>query len=311
MNSVLSIKGLQKRYRRVTAVKSLDLEIPRGSVYGILGPNGSGKTTTLGMILEVIRPSAGSFQWQLRNGKRAEARRKMGVLLETPNFYPYLSGLDNLKITAAIKGAQNVNYHSILERVNLAERAKDRFGSYSLGMKQRLAIAGAMVNDPEVMVLDEPTNGLDPEGIAEVRALIKDIAQSGITVILASHILAEVEKLCDHVAVLKKGELIYQGLARELVRRHFQLHLAGAQEPELRNALKTLPGYIALERAEAEAVTADGSPLFYAEFSEKIDPAEVNRQLAQQGIILSHLSIHQKSLEDDFLELIKNEEHAA
>ena len=210
MESVLSIQHLNKHYGRLHAVNDLNLEVPRGSVFGILGPNGSGKTTTLGMLLDVLSVDSGAFYWFGKPSNKA-VRKRIGAILETPNFYPYLNAVRNLKIVADIKGAPYDQIGEVLKRVGLYERRNDSFKTYSLGMKQRLAIAGALLNNPEVLVLDEPTNGLDPQGIAEIRELIVRISQEGVTILLASHLLDEVEKVCTDVAVLKKGQLLFLG----------------------------------------------------------------------------------------------------
>ncbi|UII23600.1 ABC transporter ATP-binding protein [Fulvivirga ligni] len=203
METVLQIKNLTKRYGRLTAVNKLNLEIQKGCVFGILGPNGSGKTTTLGILLDVINKTDGDFSWFGQPATK-EMRKRVGAILETPIFYPYLSAVKNLEIVAAIKGAPVANIEPVLKKVELYERRFDKFRTYSLGMKQRLSIASALLCDPEVMILDEPTNGLDPQGIAEIRRLIKEIAADGKTIILASHLLDEVQKVCTHFCILKK-----------------------------------------------------------------------------------------------------------
>jgi len=201
--SVLSIKNLTKSYGKLTAVDGLNLEIEKGHIYGLLGPNGSGKTTTLGIILDILRPDDGTYEW-FEGEYGDKARMKIGAILETPNFYPYLNASENLDIVRRIKRVSNVDYDELLEVVNLAHRKKSAFRTYSLGMKQRLAIAATMIGDPEVLIFDEPTNGLDPQGIAEVRNILSRIASMGNTVIMASHILDEVEKICDHVATKQR-----------------------------------------------------------------------------------------------------------
>lgn len=207
---ILDIHTLSKRYGSIQAVDKLSLQVEKGSIYGLLGPNGSGKTTTLGMVLDVIRPTSGSFSWFGQPASPA-TKKRVGALLETPNFYPYLTARRNLEIVAEIKGASHSRIAEVLHLVGLSQRMHTTFKGFSLGMKQRLALASSLLNDPEVLVLDEPTNGLDPEGIAEVRELILKIAAEGKTVILASHLLDEVEKVCTHVAVLQKGVLRAQG----------------------------------------------------------------------------------------------------
>lgn len=294
MEKILELHALSKNYGRIKAVDQLSLEVEKGTVFGILGPNGSGKTTTLGMLLGVTRPSAGSFSWF--GGEQAEkAKKRIGSLLETPNFYPYMTARQNLKLAAKIKECKNPNIEEVLEQVKLLDRGNDKFKTYSLGMKQRLAIASALLGDPDILLLDEPTNGLDPRGIAEVRQLILEIADRGTTVIMASHILAEVEKVCSHVAVLKKGVLKYSGLASELSGHLGKLVVAAADLEQLQNTLQEHPSIKQIER--------DGKVLVVL-LQEKIDPASINRWLAEKNIHLNHLEQRQGSLEEGFLKLI-------
>ena len=214
--NVLSIQNISKHYGRVQALNQLTLDIPQGCVYGLLGPNGSGKTTTLGIVLGVIPATSGSFNWF---GKPASAalRKKIGTILEQPNFYSYLTAVQNLEITCLIKEVSFSDIDRVLELTGLLERKMSKVRTYSLGMKQRLAIATALLGDPEVLVLDEPTNGLDPQGIAEIRKLILELGQTGKTILLASHILDEVEKTCTHVAILKKGNLLAAGEVEAII----------------------------------------------------------------------------------------------
>ncbi len=216
MNYVLSLSGITKFYGRVRALKDVSFDVPQGSVFGILGPNGSGKTTLLSIILDVLKANKGNYLWFGEPGS-PEQRRKIGSLLETPNFYHYLSAIDNLKVTHSISGRGSMeDIERVIRKVKLYERRRSRFKTYSLGMKQRLAIAASLLGDPKVLVLDEPTNGLDPEGIAEIRELIVELRNSGHTIIIASHLLDEVEKICTHVAILKTGDLITTGQVNEL-----------------------------------------------------------------------------------------------
>lgn len=207
MEYALKINGLSKQFGRVKAVTSLDLHVPMGSIFGLLGPNGSGKSTTLGMVLGIVKPSTGSFNWFDRSGEEL-ARTRIGSLLEQPNFYPYLSARRNLELVATIKQTGLDRIDELLSLVGLSNRANSSYKTLSTGMKQRLALAATLLADPEVIVLDEPTNGMDPQGIIEIRELIRRIGDSGKTVILASHLLDEVEKVCTHVAVLKQGVLL-------------------------------------------------------------------------------------------------------
>lgn len=294
MEKVLTINSLTKKFGRITAVNNLSLDIPKGSIYGILGPNGSGKTTTLGMVLGVIGPTAGDFSWF---GKPAgnEVRKRVGAILEGPLFYPYLTGANNLKVVADIKGTKYSAIDPALEMVGLQDRKDSAFKTYSLGMKQRLAIAAALLNDPEVLILDEPTNGLDPQGIAEMRALIRDIAARGVTILLASHLLDEVEKVCDHVAVLKFGNLLYSGPVQGLNTSGWGV--IEIQADEMRGVYELVMKY----EGVTEATRNDNRLMI--KFNSAPDPANLNAYLHSQGISLSHLSLRKSTLEEQFLEL--------
>lgn len=291
---ILHTQSLVKQYGPVTAVNNLSLSVKKGEVYGLLGPNGSGKTTLLSMILGVVRPTGGSFTFF---GKQPEPQtyKRIGALLETPNFYPHLSGENNLKISCKIKGAPYSRIKEVLEVTGLAERGHHRFRTYSLGMKQRLAIASALLNDPDVLVLDEPTNGLDPKGIAEVRELVKQIAGRGITVIIASHLLDEVEKVCTEVAILKKGSLLYHGKVDGLRSEVATVRLSAANMPELLAAVSQYAGY---QRHEVNG------GVITASFDLPFDAAALNRFLYEKGIILNRLETERESLEKTFLKLV-------
>lgn len=294
MENVLKINGLAKRYGRIQAVSGLQLSIPRGSVFGILGPNGSGKTTTLGMVLGVIKPDSGNFSW-FGKSLNFETKQRLGAILETPNFYPYLSARKNLEVVATIKEIKDPPIDEVLKTVNLQERANSKFKSYSLGMKQRLAIASALLNDPEVMVLDEPTNGLDPQGIAEIRRLITDVAGRGITVILASHLLDEIEKVCTHAAVLRKGVLLFSGPVAELTGQEGILEIGSPDLKKLENLLKGHPA--------VGTVKTENSYLLVT-LEKAVEPGEMNRFLSESGIYASHLVYRKNSLEKQFLNLV-------
>ena len=292
--NVLKIDGLHKTYGKLTAVNKLSLEIPKGSVFGLLGPNGSGKTTTLGMLLGIIKQDAGSFSW-FNNGAKDENRLKIGALLETPNFYPYLSAENNLKVVAEIKGRQHLKrIPEVLKVVNLFDRKDDKFKGFSLGMKQRLAIASALLSDPEVLVLDEPTNGLDPQGIAEIRQLIIDIAKSGKTIIIASHILIEIEKICSHVVILNKGNLIKEGLIDELLNNKPIISLKSDKKEQLISLL--MSNNIIFIEDENEIKIE----------SENINPADLNKKCFEHGIILSEIKTTTNSLEEEFIQIIND-----
>jgi ABC-type multidrug transport system ATPase subunit len=296
-DTVLEINNLRKVYKDVVALDGLSFEVKRGQVFGLLGPNGSGKTTTLGILLGVLRQNEGTFSW-FNNGDKDENRKNIGALLETPNFYPYLSAFDNLLVVAKIKGMTDYSERidEVLKRVNLFERKKSKFKTFSLGMKQRLAIASAMLNDPEVLVLDEPTNGLDPEGIAEIRDLIKEIALSGKTIVIASHILDEIEKVCTHVAIMRNGKLLQIGELAEVMNQERQLLLKSANLSELKNAIEKLSHAKFIKIKEDEILVS---------IDDDFDPAILNKELGGIGIYLSSLKEHRKNLESMFLEIIK------
>lgn len=297
METVLEINDLSKRYGANLAIESLNFQVPKGSVFGILGPNGSGKTTTLGIVLNVLNASAGSFHWFGSSENPSKSLKRVGAILETPNFYPYMSGTSNLKIVADIKNCDPKRIPEVLELVNLYERGKDKFKTYSLGMKQRLAIASALLNDPEVLVLDEPTNGLDPQGIAEIRELILNISQQGQTIIIASHLLDEIEKVCTDVVVLKKGNLLFQGKVNELSvgNEEILIEVASKDLKELSEILQTYPSVLEVKPNDSKTLLVKAKA--------NLTTQELNEFLFSQGIIVSHLVLKPKSLETQFLEL--------
>ena len=300
MTSVLNISGLTKRFGRLTAVDNLELNIPRGSVFGILGPNGSGKSTTLGMILGVVNPTSGSYDW-FEGEQGHEVRKKIGAILEAPCFYHYLSAAENLKVAATIKETPASRINEVLDRVGLLSRKDDPFRSFSLGMKQRLAIGSALLSDPEVMILDEPTNGLDPQGIAEIRNLIIDLANEGRTIITASHMLSEVQRICTDFAVLRLGKKVYQGKVNELDREKARYEIWAEDETALNTALSG-GEFISSFRKEGEAIVV---------MLEKDKKAsDLNAYLMGKGVVLDRLMPQATSLEQRFLEILKAEDHA-
>lgn len=299
MESVLSIKNLTKRYGRLTAVNNLSLEVSKGQVFGILGPNGSGKTTTLGILLDVINKTSGEFFWFGKPASK-EMRKKIGAILETPIFYPYLSAAKNLEIVAEIKGAPKSNIEPALKKVELLDRKDDKFRTYSLGMKQRLSIASALICDPEVMILDEPTNGLDPQGIAEIRELIKQIANEGKTIILASHLLDEVQKVCTHFCVLKKGNLIHVGSVDEVSKGASSVELM-ADDANIKEVLTSYDKALKVEK--------EGNR-YLVNLEDGTTAADLNAFLFSKGISVSHLVTQRKSLEKQFLELLAVSDNA-
>ncbi len=297
MKEILSIHGLSKSYKNVKAIRNLDLLIEEGQAYGILGPNGSGKTTTLSIVTGIIRQDAGVFRW-FGEVPEASQRKNIGSLIETPHFYPYLSLEKNLKIICDIKGMPYGDIDRVLDTAQLAERKRSKFSTLSLGMKQRLGIAAALLGDPRVLVLDEPTNGLDPEGIAEVREVVIQQVQQGKTLILASHILSEVEKICSHVAILKKGELLADGPVRELLAEDEIIEISCNNNEELREKLK---GSKLVKEIEKE------NGLLVLTLEDQITPAEINRFAFANKLVVHHILSRKRSLESQFLELVKEE----
>lgn len=295
MEPILSIKGISKSYGKIQALQMVSYEVPQGAVFGLLGPNGSGKTTMLSIILDILKSDAGTFNWFGKPGS-PETRKKIGSLLETPNFYHYLSAVDNLKITSAISGRGNdADIDEVLKIVKLHERRKSKFSTYSLGMKQRLAIGAALLGNPEVLLFDEPTNGLDPVGIAEIRELIKDLSKQGRTIIMASHLLDEVEKVCTHVAIMKRGNLLAAGPVDEVLANEDIVELAAANKDALRSALENFPGYISIKETEN---------IFQMHFPIGTAPMEgINQYCFENGIVIHQLTLKKKSLETKFFEL--------
>ncbi|MDA3906909.1 MAG: ATP-binding cassette domain-containing protein [Bacteroidales bacterium] len=293
---ILKINKLTKHYGKLTAVDKLELSIDKGSIYGILGPNGSGKTTTLGMILNVIRPSSGSFTWFADSDLNVN-RQKIGAIIETPIFYPYLSGQKNLEIFCKIKKIGYADIDRVLNIVELYERRKDAFKTYSLGMKQRLAIAGALLGEPEVLILDEPTNGLDPQGIAEIRNLIINIAKNGITIILASHLLDEVQKVCSHVMILKKGKKLIAGRVDDILREPDIFEVKVEETEKLRELI--------LNNSDLNLIQ-EHQGLFVFSYKEHSNGKDLNQFLIENGLVASHLQKQEKSLESYFLNIIEH-----
>ena len=292
--SILSIKNLSKNYGRVQALKGVSFEVPKGSVFGILGPNGSGKTTMLGIIMDILKPNGGSYT--LFDEQPNEiGRRRIGTFLETPNFYHYLSAQKNLEIAAAIKERGANDIQRVLELVNLTQRKDSPFSTFSLGMKQRLAIASCLLGDPEVLILDEPTNGLDPVGIAEIRQLIKQLHQQGKTIIMASHLLDEVEKVCTHVAILKKGTLVANGNVDDILASEDIVEIGAGNMPQLSAAMDLMKGFNSTK--EQEKIIQ----LFYPVGTTDVEA--INKFCFNNGIILNHLQLKKKSLEAKFFEL--------
>ena len=301
MASILTIDQLSKSYGAIRALDNVSFDVPEGSVFGILGPNGSGKTTLLGIVMDILKPTSGRFLWNGHPGSSNEQRRKIGTLLETPNFYHYLSGQKNLEIAAAIKERGKEDIPAVLEKLNLIQRKNSKFSTYSLGMKQRLAIASTLLGDPKILVFDEPTNGLDPAGIAEIRQLIRDLNKQGKTIIMASHILDEVEKVCTHVAIIQNGVLKEKGTVHEVISGQagdtittVDIDLAADDLKALEHAIKQMPGVIR---------TTIGENNLQVHAEESVTTASVNRFCFDKGIVLTQLTLQRKSLEKRFLEI--------
>jgi len=293
LEPILSIQQITKSYGPILALNGVSFDVPEGSVFGVLGPNGSGKTTLLATILDVLMADAGTYKW-FGGMPPAQARKQIGSLLETPNFYHYLSAYDNLQITAAISGRGPQDRERVLKQVGLFERKDSKFQSFSLGMKQRLAIGAALLGSPKVLVLDEPTNGLDPAGIAEIRELIRSLNKQGITIIIASHLLDEIEKVCTHVAILKRGNLLLSGPVDEVLLSEDQLEVRAHDMEALQQVLQAMMGIkkIRLSDGTLQLATDEG-----------VGPADVNQYCISKGIVLSHLLLRKKSLESKFMEL--------
>ena len=298
METILSLKNLDKKYGSVHAVNNLSFDIKKGNIYGILGPNGSGKSTTLGIILNVVNKSSGNFSWFNGALSTHEALKKVGAIIERPNFYPYMTAVQNLKLICKIKEISTEIIDEKLKTVNLYERKNSKFSTFSLGMKQRLAIASALLNDPEILILDEPTNGLDPQGIHEIRQIITEIASKGTTILLASHLLDEVEKICSHVIVIRNGIKLYGGSVDEMTASKGFLELKIEKDEE-----KLLA---ALELHPSVKKVVKNREIIIAALRDDISATEMNTFLFEKGLFLSHLVKRMPSLEQQFLDLTNN-----
>jgi len=297
LESILTINNLTKKFGYLTAVKDLSFTIKKGNVYGILGPNGSGKSTTLGIVLNVVNKTQGDFKWFDGTVSTHDALKKVGAIIERPNFYPYMTASQNLKLVCKIKGVDYSKIEEKLAVVGLEDRKDHKFNTYSLGMKQRLAIASALLNDPEILILDEPTNGLDPQGIHQIRKIIQDIAAKGTTILLASHLLDEVEKVCSHVVVLRKGEKLYSGRVDEMISSHGFFELKAEKQEDL---IKLLESNTTFKNIKVE------NGLITAFLNAPMDATDFNKLMFEKGIVLSHLVQRKESLEEQFLQLTDN-----
>jgi ABC-2 type transport system ATP-binding protein len=293
-STILSIKNLNKHYGKIHAVKDVSLEIYKGNVYGILGPNGSGKSTTLGIVLNVVNKTSGGYSWFDGKVETHEALKKVGAIIERPNFYPYMTAKENLELVCKIKG---INYSKVTEKlevVGLIDRKDSKFRTFSLGMKQRLAIASALLNDPEILILDEPTNGLDPQGIHQIRDIIRLIASQGTTILLASHLLDEVEKVCSHVLVLRHGQILYNGTVHGMIAHDGYFELQTNDNAKLIESLNQHPEIETASEVEGKVI---------AHFKNDIAAGQLNKYLTDKGIYLNHLVLRKLSLEEQFLAL--------
>lgn len=294
METILTINQLTKKYGSLTAVNNLSFKIEKGNVYGILGPNGSGKSTTLGMVLNVVNKTSGNFHWFDGSESTHEALKKVGAIIEHPNFYPYMTAAQNLALVCKIKGVSKKNIDEKLGIVGLLDRKDSKFRTFSLGMKQRLAIASALLNNPEILILDEPTNGLDPQGIHQIREIIRKIAAMGTTILLASHLLDEVEKVCTHVVIIRNGIKLYSGKVDEMNASHGFFELKAEDLGRLQEILEAHP---------AIGKISVSNDLLTAILEEPLEADELNSFLHQQGMVLSYLVKRKESLEEQFLQL--------
>ncbi|WP_299439850.1 ABC transporter ATP-binding protein [uncultured Aquimarina sp.] len=297
METILTLKNLTKRFGPITAVNDLSFTIKKGNVYGILGPNGSGKSTTLGIVLNVVNRSSGDFTWFDGNTSTHEALKKVGAIIERPNFYPYMTAAQNLKLVCQIKEVATDKIEEKLELVGLLDRKDSKFRTFSLGMKQRLAIASALLNDPEILILDEPTNGLDPQGIHQIREIIKVIASQGTTILLASHLLDEVEKVCSHVVIIRKGVKLYSGPVDEMNASYGFFELNSNQNSVLKKWLSDQSTFGNIKEEDDKLI---------AFLNRELDAESLNKQLYEAGITLTHLVKRKESLEEQFLQLTNN-----
>jgi len=297
LENILTLNNLTKNFGHITAVKDLSFSIKKGNVYGILGPNGSGKSTTLGIVLNVVNKTSGDFTWFDGNTSTHQALKKVGAIIERPNFYPYMTAAQNLKLVCQIKEVPADKIEEKLELVGLLDRKDSKFRTFSLGMKQRLAIASALLNDPEILILDEPTNGLDPQGIHQIREIIKKIASQGTTILLASHLLDEVEKVCSHVVIIRKGIKLYSGPVDEMNASHGFFELKSNQNSVLKEWLSKQDNF--------KNFKEEGDKII-AFLAHELDEESLNRQLFKEGIVLTHLVKRKESLEEQFLQLTNN-----
>ncbi len=298
METILTISQLNKKFGKLHAVNNLSFDIKKGNVYGILGPNGSGKSTTLGIVLNVVNKTSGNFSWFGGKLSTHQALKKVGAIIERPNFYPYMTAIQNLELVCKIKEISKDNIDKKLKMVHLFERRNSKFKTFSLGMKQRLAIASALLNNPEILILDEPTNGLDPQGIHEIREIIRNISKNGTTILLASHLLDEVEKVCTHVVVIRNGIKLYAGSVDEMTASFGIIELKA--EIDLEDLQKSLVDFDGISNSKIE------NEMVIATLNKEISSSEINTFLFKKNIVLTHLVKRKPSLEQQFLTLTNN-----
>ncbi|MDB3904900.1 ABC transporter ATP-binding protein [Crocinitomicaceae bacterium] len=294
MEHVLEIKDLRKNFGSICAVNGLSIQVKKGSVYGILGPNGSGKTTTLGILLGVVMKYTGSFSW-FGNEDHSENRKQIGALLEQPNFYVDLSAKDNLRIVSLIKNVPEDDIYRVAKFTGLESRLNDKFKNYSLGMKQRLGIASALLGNPKVLILDEPTNGLDPQGIIDVRNLIKTISSEGVTVIIASHALDEIEKVCTHVCVIKDGIQKAEGKLTDIISGDNILEISSDDLIKLKQVI------LEFESIRESDISLEQN-IYHLGIQKGMDVSKLNKHIMDNGISVTHFSTRTKSLEEFFIQ---------
>jgi ABC-2 type transport system ATP-binding protein len=294
---ILKVEKLNKKFGKIHAVQDLSFSIKKGNIYGILGPNGSGKSTTLGMILNVVNPTSGTYRWFDGSSDTHQALKRIGAIIERPNFYPYMTAKQNLKLVCLIKEINPDVIDEKLEIVGLLERKNDRFKTFSLGMKQRLAIASALLNNPEILILDEPTNGLDPQGIFQIREIIQKVATQGTTILLASHLLDEVEKACTHVIVLQEGVSRYTGSVEALTSSHGYFELASSDQNQLIELLKNHTDISEIKQKK---------DMVLAYLNKDVTAEMMSRYLIEHHCIPTHLIKKYERLETQFLALTKN-----
>nr|PZN67065.1 MAG: ABC transporter ATP-binding protein [Sphaerobacter thermophilus] len=298
MDFAIETDGLTKRYsEHILAVDGVTLRVRRGEVYGFVGPNGAGKTTTMRMLVGLIRPSAGQARVLGKPPGSPDSLARVGAMIEAPGFYPFLSGRDNLRVMARHAGVPEKRLDAVLEQVGLADRAGDPFGTYSMGMKQRLGLAAALLKDPELLILDEPTSGLDPEGIAEMRDFVRQLTQGERTVFLSSHLMTEVEQICDRIGIIRRGRLVAEGTLDEL-RGQPELHLRATPIDRARRMVESLP-YV-------ERLIADDGKLVLTMDLQRA--GELNRQLVSADVEVTELTPARTSLEEVYFDLVQAEQ---